>query len=72
MTIEIHKGELLSLEKNGPRWTIRTLEGTIWLTRSRDEKDYVLKAGADRAVLDGGKVVIEALTEKVRIELSTA
>ena len=69
MVIEIHKGETLSLEKIGSRWGLRTLEGTIWLTQTCDAHDYILSAGTEDPCLKDGHVVIEALTETVRIEL---
>ena len=51
-----------------------TLHGTIWLTQADDVNDYVndyvLGEGASSLGLADGKVVIEALSENVKIELS--
>ena len=59
----LKRHNLLSLNDTQPRMAIECKNGVIWVTRSGDGKDYVLRAGRRYEPKKPGSLVIEAMDD---------
>ncbi|MFN3454937.1 MAG: hypothetical protein ACK41T_08260 [Pseudobdellovibrio sp.] len=49
---------------------IKSLAGTFWLTPQNDIEDYIISEQPQSLALQQGKLIIEALSSKVKIDLN--
>ncbi|GFE60442.1 DUF2917 domain-containing protein [Geobacter sp. AOG2] len=59
----LKKGETVSVTAGPESCSLRMDQGSVWLTRYDDPRDYILKLGETFAVSTPGAVVIEALED---------
>lgn len=64
-------GALFSLANRGGQW-IDVREGAVWITRSGERRDIVLKAGESMVIEDPRKVIIGAINGAAVIWLDEA
>jgi hypothetical protein len=59
----LKKGETVSVTAGPEGCSLRMDQGSVWLTRYDDPRDYVLNSGETLAVSAPGAAVIEALED---------
>ena len=59
----LKRHQLLTLSEAQPRMAIECKEGVVWVTRSGDLQDYVLRPGRHYTSGSKGRVVIEAMDD---------
>jgi hypothetical protein len=59
----LKKHQLLALDEIQPKMAIECKEGVIWVTRTGEQQDYVLRAGRHYVPKGQGMLVIEAIAD---------
>ncbi|BCS52795.1 DUF2917 domain-containing protein [Geobacter sp. SVR] len=63
MEYVLGKGEVISVAASAGNQTIQVVAGEIWLTRSGDSRDYILRRANRFSIAPAESVVLEALEE---------
>lgn len=61
--LHLHRRAFQHINHVKPGMTIRVESGLVWLTKSHDLQDYMLRPGHSLVVDDRTNVLIEALSE---------
>jgi hypothetical protein len=61
--LHLHRRAFHHMSRIKPGMTVRCEEGLVWLTKSSDMRDYMLRPGASMVVGKRADVLIEALDE---------
>jgi hypothetical protein len=68
-TIILERGDVVSADARRKPVLITCLAGRLWLTGTRDGADLILQPGSSLRVVDGGRLVLQALrAATVRLE----
>lgn len=63
LKLHLHRRAFHHLGRIKPGMTVRCEDGLIWLTKSRDPQDYMLRPGHSMVIGKRSNVLIEALSE---------
>ncbi len=63
LKLHLHRRAFQHLNRVKPGATIRVESGLVWLTKSKDMQDYMLRPGHSVIVCNRANVLIEALSE---------
>ena len=63
LKLHLHRRAFQHMDRIKPGATIRVESGLVWLTKSRDLQDYMLRAGHSVVVGKRANVLIEALSD---------
>lgn len=63
LKLQLHRRAFQHLNRVKPGATIRVEKGLVWLTKSKDLQDYMLRPGHSVVVSRHANVLIEALSD---------
>jgi hypothetical protein len=63
MKLHLHRRAFHHVNKIKPGMTVVCEQGLVWLTKSRDPQDYMLRSGSSMVVGKRADVLIEALSD---------
>ena len=63
MKLHLHRRAFHHVNKIKPGMTVVCEQGLVWLTKSRDLQDYMLRHGAQVVIGNRADVLIEALSD---------
>lgn len=63
LKLHLHRRAFHHMNRIKPGMTVRCEGGLVWLTKSRDLQDYMLRPGRSLVVSKRADVLIEALSE---------
>ena len=61
MEYSLNKGKAMSLSTGHAKYSLRVIEGIVWLTCPDDSRDYFLEKGESFDTRTDGKFVMEAM-----------
>ena len=63
LKLHLHRRAFHHMNRIKPGMTVRCEDGLVWLTKSRDLQDYMLRPGTSMVVGKRANILIEALSE---------
>lgn len=63
LKLHLHRRAFHHMNRIKPGMTVRCEDGLVWLTKSSDLRDYMLRPGHSMVVSKRADVLIEALSE---------
>lgn len=63
LKLHLHRRAFHHLSRIKPGMTVRCEDGLVWLTKSKDLQDYMLRPGTSMVVGKRANILIEALSD---------